>query len=329
MKALVTGASGFIGSHLAEVLRDKEFAVRALVREGSRKELLEQLGVEQAVGDVRDAGSLKAAAAGCDIIFHTAALVGEWGAPEDFYNINVIGMKNMLDAAEAAGIRRFIDVSSVSVHGYAGFNKDTEESPYVITGILYSDTKMEAEKLLWEAHAQGRIEATSIRPAMVWGPRDRAFFTKLLNLIAKHRFVFIDNGDHIAGLAHVRNVCDALLRAAQIQDAIGKAFIITDGCETTYRDVVEKLCAEMGFRVPKFSISRNTAATLADLSEKWARKRKSKSAPILTRMGVACVGNDLSFDISRAKNVLGYSPKYSFPQSLPEYIQWYKSEYMK
>ncbi len=327
MKALVTGATGFIGSHLTEVLSDKGFTVRALVRESSRTELLERLGIERAVGDVTNVESLKAAAAGCDIVFHTAALVGEWGAPEDFYNINVLGMKNMIDAAEAAGVHRFIDVSSVSVHGYAGFDKDTEESPYVITGILYSDTKMEAEKLLWEAHAQGRIEATSIRPAMVWGSRDRVFFIKLINLIAKRRFVFIDNGDHIAGLTHVRNVCDALLRSAQNQNAVGKAFIVTDDCETKYRDVVEKLCGELGLRMPKLSISRNTAATLADLSEKWARKRKSKTAPILTRMGVACIGNDLSFDISRIKTTIGYAPKYSFPQAIPEFIQWYKSEY--
>ncbi|MFA6447931.1 MAG: NAD-dependent epimerase/dehydratase family protein [bacterium] len=326
MKALVTGATGFIGSHLAEVLADKGWEVRALVRETSDVGLLNRIGAELVVGDIRDKDSLKDALAGREIIFHCAALVGEWGEPVDFYNINVGGMKNLIDEAEKAGVKRVIDVSSTSVHGYEGFKRDTEESPYISFGILYSDTKQEAEKLLWEAHAQGRIEATSIRPAMVWGPRDQAFFAKFIKLLKKKQFVYIDGGRHIAGLTHVRNVCDAMFRSAQNPNSIGKAFIITDDNDITYRDVVEKLCDELGFKKPRLSISYSAAKFIAYWSEKYARRKQSEKAPILTRMGVSCIGNDLSFDITRAKTILGYAPRYSFPQSLPEYLEWLKSQ---
>lgn len=329
MKALITGATGFIGSHLAEVLKDKGWDVRALVRPTSDTEFLKKIEVETAVGDVRDKDSVKKALDGREIVFHTAALVGEWGSPEDFININIGGMRNVIEACDETGVRRLIDVSSVSVHGYEGFNRDTEESPFVSYGTMYGDSKLEAEKLLWEAHAQGKIEGTSIRPAMVWGPRDRAFMTKMLLLIMKKRFAYIDNGKHIAGLAHVRNVCDALLRAAQTPAAAGKAFIINDDDETTYREVVEKLCEELRLKKPKLNISYGTAKVLANISEKYYRRKGSKEAPMLTKMGVACIGNDISFDCSRAKALLGYAPRYFFPQSLPEYIDWFKSQYMR
>jgi nucleoside-diphosphate-sugar epimerase len=329
MRALVTGATGFIGSHLAEVLKDKGWDVRALVRISSRTDFLKKIEVETAVGDVRDKETLKAALAGREVVFHAAAFVGEWGAAEDYYNTNVGGMKNLIDACDETGVRRLVDVSSVSVHGYEGFNRDTEESPYVASVTFYGDTKLEAEKLLWEAHAQGRIEATSIRPSMVWGPRDRAFLTKIILLLMRKRFVYIDSGRHIAGLAHVRNVCDALFRAAQTPSSAGKAFIITDDDETTYRDIVEKLCGELNLKKPRFSISYGTAKSLANLSEKYYRRIGAKEAPILTKTGVVCLGNDLSFDCSRAKALLGYAPRYFFPQSLPEYLDWFKSEYMR
>lgn len=327
MKALVTGATGFIGSHLVEMLGDRGWQVRALVRTTSDTVRLERLGAELARGDVRDRDSIAAALKGCDVVFHSAALVGEWGAPRDFFDINVTGMKNLIEAADETGVRRIIDVSTTDVHGFEDFKRDSEELPFRKSGTLYSDSKLEAEQLVWEAHVQKRISATTIRPAMVWGTRDPAFFTKIIDLLKRRRFIYIDGGRHIAGLTHVRNVCDAIIRAAETEDAVGKAFIITDGCETTHREIIEKLCDELGLKRPRFSISYSTAKALAAASESFFRRIGAKSTPMITKMGVACVGNDLSFDVSRAKKILGYAPKYKFPQSLPEFIEWYKSEH--
>lgn len=327
MKALITGATGFIGSHLIEVLTDNNWSVRALVRASSDTRSLESRTVERASGDVRDAETLPAAMKGVDVVFHAAALVGEWGSPKDFHDANVVGMKNMIDAASKAGVKRFIDISSTSVHGFEGFNHDTEQLPYRKSGVLYSDSKMEAEQMVWEAHAEGRISATTIRPCMVWGPRDRAFMAKIIIACKRRMFTYIDGGDQIAGLAHVRNVCDAIHLAALKPEAAGKAFIITDGCETTVRQMVEKICDDMGMRRPKMSVSYSVAKTLASSSENIFRKLNSKKAPLLTKMGVAILGNSLSFDITRAREVLGYKPQYIFPNGLQAYLDWFKSEY--
>ena len=327
MKALVTGPTGFIGSHLVEVLAGGGWDVRALVRGTSDTSLLDEQGIEKAVGDVRDADSFTEAAKGMDAVFHAAALVGEWGDPKDFYDINVKGMKNAIDAADAAGVPRFVDVSSTSVHGYEGFDKDTEDLPYRKTGVLYSDTKMEAEKLVWAAHAEGRIQATTVRPCMVWGPRDRAFMTKVIFSCRSGMFAYINGGDHIVGLAHVRNVCDIIKRAAENEDAVGKAFIATDGCDTTVRQMTEKLCEEVGVKKPRMSIPYPVAKFIGSASEGFFRMIGAKKSPMMTRMGVAVMGNNLSFDISRAKKVLGYEPQYRFPQGLGTFLEWFKSTY--
>ncbi len=327
MKALVTGPTGFIGSHLAEMLLENDWEVRALVRETSNKKDIENLDLEYITGDVRDVDSMKKATKGVEAIFHVAALVGEWGRPQDFYDINVKGMENAIEAAAANRVERFIDVSSTSVHGYEGFDKDTEELPYVKTGILYSDTKMEAEKLVWQAHAEGRIQASTIRPCMVWGPRDRAFMTKMIFMCKSRMFIYVNGGNHIAGLAHVKNVCDIIVRAAECGEAVGKAFIATDDSDTTVREVVETLCDELSIKKPFMSIPYVVAKAVGSVSEKFFRAIGSEKGPVLTKMGVACVGNSLSFDVSRAKKLLGYEPTYRFPQGLHEYIDWFKSEY--
>lgn len=327
MKALITGATGFIGSHLVEVLTDNNWDVRVLIRETSDTRYLEGRNVDRSLGDVRDADSLKAAMKGVDTIFHAAAMVGEWGDPKDFYEINVQGMRNVLDAAQAAGVSRLVDISSTSVHGFEGFNHDTEQLPYRKSNVLYSDTKMEAEQMVWEAHAEGRIRASTIRPCMVWGPRDKAFMTKIIFACRRRMFTYVNGGNHIIGLAHVKNVCDAIHLAAMKEDAVGKAFIITDGCTTTVRQMVEKLCDELKIKRPKMSVPYATAKALGGASENIFRKFDSKKSPLLTRMGVGILGNPLSFDISRARDVLGYEPKYIFPMGLQTYLDWFKAEY--
>jgi nucleoside-diphosphate-sugar epimerase len=330
MKALVTGSTGFIGSHIAETLADKGWDVRLLVRDAGRlPDEVKRLKLETIIGDVRDAESVVHSMKGTELIVHSAALVGEWGDPKDFYDINVQGMANMIDAAEKTGTQRLIDISSTSVHGYEGFNRDTEDLPYKKTGVLYSDTKLEAEKLVWEAHAQGRIVATTIRPCMVWGPRDKAYFTKIIEMLKKRKMMYVNGGRNIAGLSHVRNICDAVLLAVEKEEAQGKAFIITDDSDVTLREVVEKLCEELSLKKTLFSVSHGTANFMANASENIYRRLGAKNTPMLTRMGVACVSNNFSFDISRAKNILGYTPRYAFPGGLQEYIAWHKSEFSK
>ena len=328
MKALVTGATGFIGSFLVEELLARNYEVRAMVRDtSSLANLPNAAAAERVKGDVRDPDSLRRAVRGADIIFHCAALVGEWGAPRDYQAINVTGMENMINAAEDAGVARFIDVSSVAVHGNEGHDRSTEGAPVRKTGVLYNDSKVDAERLVWHAHEQGRIRATTIRPVMVWGPRDRVYFPKMIHALRRRMFVYMGSPDNIAGLAHVRNVVDVIVRAAETRTAQGEAFIAADGCDTSVRDIVETLCRQLDLPRPLMTVPYGLARAMGAASEALGHAVNKKSAPLMTKMGVELMGNSLSFSIDKARHVLGYDPQYRFPDHLPEFLDWYHREF--
>lgn len=326
MKALVTGATGLIGSHLVETLIARGCEVRALVRGRSVAAFLNAPGVEQVEGELRDADSIVRAAAGVDVVFHVAALVGEWGAARDFHEVNVRGTENVIAACEKAGVARLVAVSSSSVHGYRDFNGDNEDAPMKKDGILYSDSKVDAEKMVWAAHEAGRVRAATVRPVMVWGPRDRAFFTKVLRALKSRMFAYVGGGRRIIGLAHVRNVCDVLYRAATMDAAVGQAFLVTDGCKTTMRDIVETLCREFNLPGPLLNLPIPAARAIGAAAEYTARSLSAKKAPLMTRMGMGIMSINMNFDISKSKNVLGYAPEYRFPDALPEYAAWAREQ---
>lgn len=326
MKALVTGATGFIGSHLVETLLERGCDVRALVRSKSGAPFLNKEGVEQVVGELGDAASLARAASGVEVVFHAAALVGEWGTAREFHEVNVLGTENVIAACEKSGVARLVAVSSSSVHGYRDINGNNEDAPMKKDGILYGDSKVDAEKAVWAAHEAGRVRAAAVRPVMVWGPRDRAFFTKVLLALKSRMFSYVGGGRKVIGLSHVRNVCDVLYRAAVMDAAAGRAFLVTDGCKTTMRDIVEALSREFGVPKPLLNLPVPAARAIGAVSEGAARAMHAKKAPLMTRMGMGVMSCNMYFDISNARQVLDYAPEYGFPGSLPQYAEWVREE---
>lgn len=328
-KVLVTGATGFIGSHLADRLRADGFDVRVVARKTSNLDHVERLGVEVVEGDVRDAGSLRRAVRGVETVFHSAALVGEWGSRGDFFDINVMGVRNLLDAMKDEGVRRLIDVSTCAVAGYEGKDNTDETAPFVKTGVCYSDTKADAEKVVWEYHRRGDVEATAIRPVMVWGPRDPAYLSKLIKLMRSGVFVYIGDGNNIVGLSHVRNVVHLIMLAYEKKESVGEAFLVTDGCKTTYRDIVRALAGKLNLKVRTLSIPYPVAKVLGGVSESTFRLAGSKKTPLLTRMGVFILGNSLSYSIEKARRVLGYEPQVAFAEGIDEYVESVRNQFQK
>ncbi|MFH1538226.1 MAG: NAD-dependent epimerase/dehydratase family protein [bacterium] len=328
-KVLVTGATGFIGSHLADRLKADGFDVRIVARRTSNLDYIGRLGVEVVEGDVRDAESLRLAVRGVGTVFHAAALVGEWGRAKDFYDINVRGTRNLLEAMKAEGVRRLIDVSTCAVHGYEGKDNTGETAPFVKTGVLYSDTKADAEKIVWEYHRRGDVEATAIRPVMVWGPRDPAYLPKLIRLMRSGVFIYIGDGNNIAGLSHARNVAHLIMLAYERKESVGEAFLVTDGCKTTYRDIVPALAEKLGLKVKTFGIPYPMAKILGSASESALRLLGAKKAPLMTRMGSYILGNSLSYSIEKARRVLGYEPQVTFAEGIDEYVESFQKQIAK
>jgi nucleoside-diphosphate-sugar epimerase len=170
VRNLVTGASGFLGSHLLEALLSRGENVRVLIRPTSKKDQLKSLGAELVYGDLNDIQSLKQAMHSIERVYHCAAFATDWGTWEMARCANVTGVSNLLQAALEADISKFIHVSTTDVYGHPDYSAN-EDAPYCMRGWPYGDTKIESERLVWMYHRQHGLPITIVRPVSIYGPR--------------------------------------------------------------------------------------------------------------------------------------------------------------
>ncbi|HDQ45567.1 MAG TPA: NAD-dependent epimerase/dehydratase family protein [bacterium] len=325
MKILVTGANGFVGSHLSRKLSDAGHAVRALVRETSDLSLLVQIPVERVTGALDDPESLRRAAEGADIVIHAAAAVSDWGWPDYFRRVNVEGTRNMLDAAICAGAKRFILISSIAVHTYTGAADMDEDAPQHPTVIPYVQTKREAETLTLARHREGAIEAVIIRPGDVFGPGDRVTLSRLAPMLERGWMPLISGGKRLAAFTYVENLADAILLAAGSDRASGEAFVITDGTRRTWEDYFIRLTEAVGAPRPRLSLNGDFLYGLACLLEGLYRTLGIRSRPPVTRYVAGHLRRDVHFSIRKAAAVLGYRPAVDFDEAVRKTAAWYIS----
>ncbi len=321
---LVTGATGFIGSHLVERLVAEGRAVRALVRASSDTRRLEEMGVERCVGDLTAPPSLERAVEGAERVFHCAAVVTDWDPEDRSYRVNVEGTAALAGAAMRAGVRRFVYVSTTEVYGHPDAFV-SEDAPYRPRGWPYCDTKIEAEKRVWEAHRQG-LSVAVVRPATVYGPRSQSLVVEFAQLLRDGQMVLIGGGKKTAGLCYVTDLVDALLLAAESDRAVGRVYNIADGTQTTWAEYINGLAALLGLPPVRLSIPRRLAYPLGWLSEKWALWRGAAHRPLLTRMAVEFLGTHQSFPIERAKRELGFQPRVLLGEGLERIGAWLVEE---
>jgi len=320
-KNLVTGASGFLGSHLIEALLGRGEMVRALVRPSSKIDQLKSFGVELEYGDLNDAKSLETAIQGIERIYHCAALVADWGSRESFYIANVTGVRNMLEAALNAGVSKFIHVSTTDVYGYPDYPAD-ESAPYRPRGWYYCDTKIKGEQLVWSYYHQRGLPITVIRPASIYGPRSITLVLEFVEQFKKGNMAFIGEGHKSAGLAYVTNVVDLLLRAADNGNSVGQAYNASDGSDITWRQYIDRLAEIMGTASPRLVVPYRLAYLTGWAMEKIYGTLQKQTRPMLTRMTVELLGTNQGFPINKARRQLGYEPKVGFEEGMHQVEIW-------
>ncbi len=325
MKIALTGATGFVGSHLAHSLMQDGHDITLLVR--NPKTLFVALkSCATVTGDLLDPASLKKAFADADLVIHAAAYVGEWGTREDYFQNNVDGTRNVIDACAAAKVKRLIHISSNSVYGDG--DRDhvdmPEDAPYVITDQPYGNSKIEAEKLVLAAHDAGRVCVTVLRPGLVWGPRDRQFLPKIIDSLSSGTMMYLGGGKKLLGLTHVYNIVDVTRLCLAKKVSHGRVYNVDDDDRRTLGDLVRALCLRLGYREPRFSYPTFLARKTATLMEFTWRMFGAMSPPLLTKMGTAvlCYDNDVS--VERAKRELGYQPQDNFDRWLDAYLVSYQ-----
>ncbi|MES2178402.1 MAG: NAD-dependent epimerase/dehydratase family protein [Gemmatimonadota bacterium] len=324
--ALVTGATGQVGSYTVERLRRDGWTVRALVRDASRAQELSNAGVELAVGNVLDAASLARAALGCDVIFHTAAAVTPSGGWEAFRAPNVDGTRNIIAATERAAAR-LVHVSSVAVYGSATryrtdgkTSEDTELAPLAETNY-YARSKRESEQLVLDAHAAGRIWATALRPDVIYGRHDRQFVPRIALLLGKVAPI-IGGGRSTLAVVHAENVVDGMVRAARTDSAGGRAYNLTNDYDVTVNEFFGYAAVGMNISLRRLPIPlalakgiEKTYKTLAPLLGSRIKAVSFSAIDFLTR--------DNPFTSARAKRELGWDPPMRPEQGVTDAFRWW------
>lgn len=324
---LVTGATGLLGSHIAEKLVQASRPVRALVRQGSDTQYLDQWQVEKSLGDITDIDSLTKAMKGVDCVYHAAAQVGDWGPWENFVNVSIKGTENMLSAAREAGVKRFVYISSISAYGHPdgkGLVLD-ETAPLGVNlhkWSYYSRAKAEAERLAWEYHQRGDVPVTVIKPSWLYGRRDRASMPRLIRAIRAGKAKFIGDGNNRLNLTNAESVAAGCLLAADSDKAIGEAYNMASDGEITQRQYINKIAECIGAKPVTKAVPYNIVRSAALAMEVFGHMFSKESPPLVTRYSVWLIGRQCFFSSDKAQQQLGWGPAMAYEQGIREAVKW-------
>jgi nucleoside-diphosphate-sugar epimerase len=320
LKALVTGASGFIGGRLAERLATQEgVRVRAMIRNMKRANRLEKLPLEIVKADLVDLSSLREAIDGCDLVFHCAALVRETGDRNEFYQINVQGTENILTASGDTGIKRFIHFSSVAVYGMDPPDRADETTPHQPCGNLYCDTKIAAEKAVWASYQEARLPIVVLRPANVYGPRSNPWTVRPIKLINSGQMMLINGGTGLCNYVYIDNLLDGTLSATKRDQSVGQVYLITDGTAVTWEEFFSYYARMAG--KPKIRSVPEWLAKAIGLSMEITSKLTGRP-PKITREAVRYLTRKAQFSTGKARQELGYQPRFSLDEGMKLTEQW-------
>lgn len=325
--SVVTGATGLLGSHIAEQLRERGERVRALVRPTSDTTFLKQLGVELALGDLNEPAGLPGVFAGADVVYHCAARVGDWGPWRVFQREIIDATSNLLDACRAAGVGRVLHVSSIIVYGHPRLRNAcfTEEEPLGQNLRLwdyYCRAKVRAEELC----RQYPGDLTIVRPSWIYGPRDRTSLPRILKALDAGRVAVIGHGDNLLNIIYAGDVAEGAIRAANHPPAAGQAYNLSSEGEVTQSNFLDLLADELGRPRIRGRVSYSFAYWGGFLSEVVGRLIRIRRPPHLTRYAVALVGRSTHFSIAKAREHLDWQPRIGAHEGVRRTLEWYRKE---
>ena len=329
---LVTGATGFIGGHLAQRLVEEGYQVRCLARDSSDTSLLERLDVEIAPGDLTSASSIARAAKGCRYVFHCGALVSDWATTREIERVNVEGTRNVLQASLDASVERFVHFSTTDVYGYPG--RPAVEETYSATRFAnwYAQTKLAAEAEVARVGKTGRMEAVVLRPATVYGPRSVEVVGGIAKAIRGGNMLLVGGGRAVAGLVYIDNLVDAALLALRQEAAAGQAFNASDGLGVTWKEFTDGLAEGLGCREVRWSLpywaANGIGFSLEHGYRALRRTTRLSTPPLLSRQAVHVLGRNQDFSNRKARELLGWEPRVDYAAGLERTLAWLKDEHL-
>lgn len=320
---LVTGANGFIGSHLITRLAREEGAdVRALVRQmpaAPTEGTVDGL-VKWVQGDIVDRDSVRRAVAGCQIVIHTAALQPFAPLPPraQFQAVNVGGTENLLRGFRPPGEGRFLLLSTINVHGLPPPPHANAESPLIYSGDRYSDSKAEGERAACRIAAECGIPLTVIRPACTFGPQGIAWTLQPLARIRRGLPVLVGGGHGICNPIYVDNLVDLILASLKNDAAVGQAFLGSEGTGIEWRDFFGYYARML--ELPLRALPYPAAILFGQVSSIYEQLTGHPGR--LSLASVAFYSHRVTFDVAKNERVLGYTPRISFEEGMRRTEAW-------
>ncbi len=325
MKVLITGANGFIGSHLLKNLSERPgYSAVGMVRKSSRLFRLSEKEYPLITASLED--RLDDVLSGFDAVIHTAARASDWGNYEDFYQTNVRGTLNLMEAAVKNSVRRFIHLSSTVVYGFTGHINTDERHERRPFKNNYCITKTVAEEKLFEY--RDKIELFVLRPSNVFGPQDTTSTLPFLQAIDRGLSGFPRGGKTLTSPCFVQNLVHAVTLCLETEKGIGEVFNISDGYDIQWREFLGIMARELGSRPPSVSVPAAPLYGLSLVLDTLFRLFHSSRPPLITPYRIAQVSKDYSFSIEKAKRILNYEPFFTTKEGLKHCAQWY-GEYKK
>ncbi|SFJ54991.1 Nucleoside-diphosphate-sugar epimerase [Planctomicrobium piriforme] len=320
MRALVTGGGGFLGRYIVEQLQARGDQVRIFAR-GSYPEL-EQSGVEVHQGDLRDAAAVNSAVQGMDAVFHVAAVPGIWGPWSKYYEINTLGTRHVIAACLAQRVPRLVYTSSPSVvyDGHAHLNAD-ESLPYPASYLCYyPHSKAIAEQEVLTANGQQGLLTVSLRPHLIWGPRDNHLIPRLVQRAQAGRLVRIGDGSNLISMSYVENAAAAHLQAhdalTTTQACAGQAYFINEPEPVRLWDWVNEILVLGNLPPVRRALPATAAWGLGLMCEAVYKTLGRESEPPMTRFLASQLSQSHTYSVARAQRDFGYAPQIDYAEAM-------------
>ena len=327
MRVLVTGANGFIGSHVTETLVARGHRVRGLVQPGTPLENLDGVDVETVPGDVRDRDAMRRACQDQDAVVHLAAIPSDWAPAALIQAVNVGGTRHLVGAALGAGCRRLVLVSSLAVHDSRGHRDAREDRPRDREGLPYAESKRQAEDVVLDPRLRDRLESVVVRPGLVpFGPRDRLFSLQLCQVLRGPLLPLINGGRTVLCTSYVENLAGGIALAAERPEAAYETLNLTDDGAPTWADFFGAFARELGASPRTPGLPWAPIHGVARLLEMVWGLAGLRAAPPLTRYRVDLMRYDFHFSSARAKRVLGYSPTVDLQEGVRRTVAWVRTQ---
>ncbi len=324
---LITGATGFVGGHLAEGCVERGLPVATIARPTSDAALLDRIGVTVHRGDLSDPAVVRAAVEGADVVVHCAAKVGDQGPVEDYRAVNVEATRGLLEACKGRPLHRFVHMSSLGVYEARHHHGTDESEPLPAQHIDgYTQTKVESEQIALHYQREHGVPVVVLRPGFVYGPRDRAVLPLLIERLAAGKMHYLGGDQRALNTIYVGNLVDAVFLAVDNPQAVGQVYNLTDGEYVSRQRFMNAIADGMGFRRPRQVMPRFLAAVVVRFLERQVRRAGPNGRALLTPAQFKFLLLNLDFSIEKAKRELGYRPRVPFDEAMRTTMASYRQE---